>query len=252
MSNTLDSTALLADANGHRLVLQATLVPVTGDLFQPAGFPDIGHVIYEAPRPIMEEKGEGKDKKLVQAEDALGNPQWRKEKVCIVDSAASMANHLEAVSLASAQTLELHSNLAGMPYIECYTDEGWPTVRREGPHRLVVTTLSEGHRLASNYFIGAKSKKKTSPVYLVENGQVTNRELIVVMREAMGINDLDNRSHPLPGDWWNVFRTHFPLRPEFARSRHSVSRVGYQDFQSPHCPSRSLRRRSRWSLWREV
>ena len=70
---------------------------------------------------------EEKEKKLVQAKDAAGNPQWSKEKVCIVDSAASMANHLEAVSLASAQTLELHPDLEGMPYVECYTDDGWPT-----------------------------------------------------------------------------------------------------------------------------
>src|SRR3989442_523040 len=66
MSNPLDATKLLAENNVHRLVLQATLVPVTGDLFQPAGFPDIGHVIYDAPR---------KD--------------GSKEKICVVDSAAS-------------------------------------------------------------------------------------------------------------------------------------------------------------------
>src|SRR5882672_10100421 len=99
MSTTLNTTTLLAEANAHRLVLQASLVPVTGDLFQPAGFPDIGHVIYDAPR---------KD--------------GTKEKVCVVDSAASMANHLEAVSLASAQTLELHAALDGMPYLQCLTD----------------------------------------------------------------------------------------------------------------------------------
>src|SRR3977135_4333152 len=90
LTPTLNTNTLLADANVHRLVLQATLVPVTGDLFQPAGFPDIGHVIYDAPR---------KD--------------GTKEKVCVMDSAASMANHLEAVSLASTQTLELHTDLDG-------------------------------------------------------------------------------------------------------------------------------------------
>ena len=54
------------------LVLTATLEPIVGDRFQPAGFPEIGHVIYKAPR---------KDGST--------------ENVCIVDSAASMANHLE-------------------------------------------------------------------------------------------------------------------------------------------------------------
>lgn len=183
MSNTLDTTALLADANIHRLVLQATLVPVTGDLFQPAGFPDIGHVIYDAPR---------KD--------------GSKEKVCVVDSAASMANHLEAVSLASAQTLELHSDLAGMPYVECVTDAPG-TNSGSNPTRLVVTSLSEGHRLASSYFV--EEKKATNGV-LIRDGRVTTDKFGAALRNEFGIED---RTHPLPGDWWNVFRTIFRYDP---------------------------------------
>ena len=50
-TTTLDPTAILADTTRHRLILEATLKPVIGDLFQPAGFPEIGHVIYKAPRP---------------------------------------------------------------------------------------------------------------------------------------------------------------------------------------------------------
>lgn len=205
MSNTLDITALLADANAHRLVLQATLVPVTGDLFQPAGFPDIGHVIYDAPRPVMKEEGGGKDKKLVQAKDAHGNPQWSKEKVCVVDSAASMANHLEAVSLASKETLELHPDLVGMPYIECVTDAP-NTTGGATPTRLVVTSLSEGHRLASSYFLDDKGK-------VVTNGAVAAKTFASVLRESFGIQDLGKKTHPLPGDWWNVFRSIFRYDP---------------------------------------
>ncbi|HTV26456.1 MAG TPA: type I-U CRISPR-associated protein Cas7 [Xanthobacteraceae bacterium] len=53
------------------VVLTAALRPVAGlDRFRPAGFPEIGHVIYKAPR---------KDRHV--------------EYVCIVDSPASMANH---------------------------------------------------------------------------------------------------------------------------------------------------------------
>lgn len=182
MSNTLNTTALLADANIHRLVLQATLVPVTGDLFQPAGFPDIGHVIYDAPR---------KD--------------GSKEKVCIVDSAASMANHLEAVSLSSAQTLELHPALAGMPYIECVTDAPG-TTGGTNPTRLVVTSLSEGHRLASSYFLDDKGK-------VVRGGAVSADNFATILRTGFGIQDLGKKTHPLPGDWWNVFRTIFRYDP---------------------------------------
>lgn len=182
MSNTLNATTLLADANAHRLVLQATLVPVTGDLFQPAGFPDIGHVIYDAPRN-----------------------DGTKEKVCIVDSAASMANHLEAVSLASVQTLELHPDLAGMPYVECLTDAPGTTGGTR-PTRLVVTSLSEGHRLASSYFLDDKGK-------VIRNDEVCADNFAAALRDGFGIQDLGKKTHPLPGDWWNVFRTIFRYDP---------------------------------------
>lgn len=182
MSNTLDTTALLADANAHRLVLQATLIPVTGDLFQPVGFPDIGHVIYDAPRN-----------------------DGSKEKVCIMDSAASMANHLEAVSLASVQTLELHPDIAEMPYVQCVTGEKDKDGRVPKP-RLVVTSLSEGHRLASSYFLDDKGRK-------MDGDKVSERDFGTVLRDEFGIQDLGKKTHPLPGDWWNVFRTIFRYDP---------------------------------------
>jgi CRISPR-associated protein Csb1 len=182
-TTTLDPTALLKDAKRHRLVLEATLTPVSGDRFQPAGFPEIGHVIYKAPRP---------DNKT--------------EEVCVVDSAASMANHLEAVMHDSIQTLSVHPDLDGMPYLECRTDEGWPTIKKVGPHRLVVTSLSEGHRLASSYFTDDRA-------FLVENGAATKTNFGTVLREGFGMPDLGKRSHPQPGDWWNVFKTIFAYDP---------------------------------------
>ena len=111
------------------LVLTATLVSIVGDRFQPAGFPEIGHVIYKAPR-----------------EDGST------ENVCIVDSAASMANHLETVCQRGAHDLDLVDELSGMPYIRCVTNttEGKePTEDLE----VVVTSLTEGHRIASSYFV---------------------------------------------------------------------------------------------------
>lgn len=205
MSSTLNTIDLLFgenSANTHRLVLQATLVPVTGDLFQPAGFPDIGHVIYDAPRPVMEKS---KDEKVVQAKDALGYLVWSKEKVCVVDSAASMANHLEAVSLASTQTLDLHTDLDGMPYLQLLTDAPG-TENGTNPTRLVVTSLSEGHRLASSYFLDARGK-------LVCGDAVSSNNFSAVLRNDFGIEDLGKKTHPLPGDWWNVFRTIFRYDP---------------------------------------
>ena len=173
----LDPSVLL---NGPdlRLTLRASLKPASGlDRFQPAGFPEIGHVIYDAPRP----------------DDSV-------QKVCIVDSAASMANHLETVCLASEHSLDLVDELEGMPYVECRTDDGWPNVTDDGrgPKRLVVTTLSEGHRLASTYFLDGK---------LAGNNKSRDRKFGDVLRDEFGIADLGKKSHPLPEQWWSVFST---------------------------------------------
>jgi CRISPR-associated protein Csb1 len=109
------------------LIIKATLEPI-GDIdrFQPAGFPEVGHVIYDAPRT---------DKEGARVRD----------KVCIVDSPASMANHLETVCIAGAGSMELHPDLANLPYVVCQTDDDVD----------VVSTFTEGHRLASDYFLDA-------------------------------------------------------------------------------------------------
>ena len=60
----------LVDAKGPVcLIVQAQMGIAAGlDRFQPAGFPEVGHVIYDAPRS-----------------------DGHSEKICIVDSPASMA-----------------------------------------------------------------------------------------------------------------------------------------------------------------
>ena len=181
----LDPSTLL-DGGDLRLTLQACLKPVSGlDRFQPAGFPEIGHVIYDAPRP--------------------GN---KVAKVCIVDSAASMANHLESVCLADEHSLDLVDDLTGMPYVECRTEVGWPNVAdgdKGQPKQLVATTLSEGHRLASTYFLDGK---------LVEAGEPGERDFKEVLRrDGFGLVDLNTKTHPLPEQWWGVFETIFRYDP---------------------------------------
>lgn len=172
--------ANLLASGDHRLTLQARLAPTAGrDRFQPAGFPEIGHVIYDSPRP-----------------------DGTKEKVCIVDSAASMANHLETVCHAGPFGLELHPDLAGLPYVECVTDDD-----QGGKTRVVVTTLSEGHRLASSLFTDDKSKVEEPAAYKGKN--LGN----VLLKEEFKLEDLGKRSHPLPADWWNVFSTIFKFDP---------------------------------------
>jgi len=178
-TTTLNPAVLLTEKERHRLVLQARLVPVTGDRFQPAGFPEIGHVIYKAPR---------RDRAT--------------EEVCIVDSAASMANHLEAVCHAHPLALELHEDLAGLPHVQCWTDNGGQV----GPTRLVVTSLSEGHRLASSYFTG-------DTAMLVADGAAGAETFISRLMVEFGLVDLKKKTHPLPGDWWNIFSTIFRYDP---------------------------------------
>lgn len=166
------------------LVLTATLEPIVGDRFQPAGFPEIGHVIYKAPR---------KDGST--------------ENVCIVDSAASMANHLESVCQRGAHDLDLVEELSGMPYIRCVTgdlaDGGkLPMEQRE----VVVTSLTEGHRIASSYFLdgvalksdGAKGEGKFE-------GELITRFGIVLPGSS--------KAHPPAEKWWNVFKTIFEIDP---------------------------------------
>jgi CRISPR-associated protein Csb1 len=174
------------------LVLTATLEPIVGDRFQPAGFPEIGHVIYKAPR---------KDGST--------------ENVCIVDSAASMANHLETVCQRGAHDLDLAEELDGMPYIRCVTGDmsggKLPSDRRE----VVVTSLTEGHRIASSYFIegavlrgDAKATKKNKDAK--DESLTLERDLI----DKFGIVlPGSSKAHPPPDKWWNVFRTIFEIDP---------------------------------------
>ncbi len=173
------------------LVLIATFEPIIGDRFQPAGFPEIGHVIYKAPR---------KDGST--------------ESVCIVDSAASMANHLESVCQRGAHDLDLVDDLDGMPYIRCVTNttEGnEPTTNRE----VVVTSLTEGHRIASSYFVeGTVLNGDTKALTKDKDGKGEplrfGRDLI----DKFGIVLPDGKkAHPPASQWWNVFKTIFEVDP---------------------------------------
>lgn len=178
------------------LVVTATFEPVGGlDRFQPAGFPEVGHVIYKAPRD--------------------GD---REENVCIVDSPASMANHLEAVCMRSVHDYELVEDLEGMPYVRCVTgpldDEGKLTERE-----VVVTSFTEGHRIASTYFLqGAlvnseeSRVEKTSGKGKKTGNQCTKLEDKLV--EEFGVElPGTSKAHPPAERWWNVFRTIFKYDP---------------------------------------
>lgn len=165
------------------LVLIATLEPIAGDRFQPAGFPEIGHVIYKAPR---------KDGST--------------ESVCIVDSAASMANHLETVCQRGAHDLDLVDELSGMPYIRCVTgdlvDGKLPSDNRE----TIVTSLTEGHRIASSYFLDGAALKSNG----AKGDGTFENELITKFGIVLPGS---SKAHPPPEKWWDVFRSIFEIDP---------------------------------------
>jgi len=166
------------------LVITADLEPVAGlDRFQPAGFPEIGHVIYKAPR------GDGSE-----------------ESVCIVDSAASMANHLEFLCMRGAHDYELVRELAGMPYLRCVTSDSQYGKLSAEERESVVTSLTEGHRIASTYFLGGKQVYSDGAIEEDTFDKTLIKEFGIVLPQS-------KKAHPPVEKWWDVFRTIFKYDP---------------------------------------
>lgn len=95
--------------DSHRLLLEARLRPLQGERFQPTGFPDLGAA-------------------------EMVTPSGRTH--LLVESAQSMANHLEMATWDPLQG-DLVAPLQGMPYV------------RQGN----VTSITEAHRVASPYLL---------------------------------------------------------------------------------------------------
>jgi CRISPR-associated protein Csb1 len=213
MNKELTLESLLQPEGPICLVIKGCLEPVGDqDRFQPAGFPEVGHVVYDAPRK---------------------NNQ--KEKVCVIDSPASMANHLESVCMAGPNDTELHPDLEGLPFVVCATDRSFRVDGEEiklnpnDPHdKIVVTSLTEGHRIASDYFLdgmlrpewvaerketvrsrGGKQQEKTFPAHWA--GKLFRNQL----REEFGIIEVkkDDRYFIHPEDWWSIYKTTFQYDP---------------------------------------
>jgi len=211
-TNQLNLDELLGPSGPACLIVTAKLAPVADvDRFQPAGFPEVGHVIYKAPR---------KD--------------GRAEDVCIIDSPASMANHLETVCCQSATDPELHADLEGLPYVVCVTDRDSAGKR----DRVVCTTLTEGHRIASDYFLDGlidpiwhearkEGKKKVDAGWEGETFRIR-------LRKEFGIQEVekDKRYFLYPDNWWTIYDTIFRYDPNsllhgvlFAKEQIKISRI---------------------------
>jgi CRISPR-associated protein Csb1 len=218
------------------LVIKATLKPVGDtDRFQPAGFPEVGHVIYDAPRSNR-----------------------TKEKVCIVDSPASMANHLETVCAAATGSLDLHDDLTNLPFVLCETDDrdaiADPSAnakKKKGDIKQtgigVCSTLTEGHRLASDYFLDsvmnptwvdaakkmAKAKDGTEKEETVAahwGGTIFREQL---RKDFKIVEVKKDKTYFIPPEkWWDIFNTVFKYDPNslvhgvmFAKEQIKISRL---------------------------
>ncbi len=209
--DSLMSEHKLLDPDGPVcLIVQATMGIAAGlDRFQPAGFPEIGHVIYDAPR-----KGGA-------------------EKVCIVDSPASMANHLEQVCQAGENDPSLHADLTGLPHVKCVTDRdpvvngGSVTLKPDDSRdKLVATTLTEGHRLASDYFLDSYR--------MGANGKPAQANFRDELRREFGVIEVkkDKTYFITPEAWWTIYGTLFKYDPNslvhgvlFAKEQIKISRL---------------------------
>jgi CRISPR-associated protein Csb1 len=149
----LDFSAL---KNVPRLLIQAELTPMQGTRFQPTGFPNLGHAVYETP-------------------NGFG-------KMLLVESAQSMANRLETVCW-DEENDDWIAPLKGLPVVRVIDETGAP----------LTNSVLEAHRLNSPYILESKDRTvldalKTRLAGMAE-GRVNLRELARALLE-MDVNGL--------------------------------------------------------------
>ena len=142
-----DLTGLAAEP---RLLIEATLRPLQGSRFQPTGFPNLGHAVYESPD---------------------GNGQ-----TVLVESAQSMANRLETVCWNNVEE-EWVTPLRGLPVVQVLDEDGGH----------MTNSLIEAHRLNSPYILEGKDRSVANMLKdrlaSLEQGRVDLRELARVLLE---------------------------------------------------------------------
>ncbi len=134
--------------NEPRLLLEARLQPVQGSRFQPTGFPNLGHAVYESPN---------------------GNGQ-----TVLVESAQSMANRLESVCWDEVLD-DWVKPLRGLPVVLVKD--------KDGEH--LTNSLIEAHRLNSPYILEGKDQRVfkilKQRLAQFDQGRVNLRELARVL-----------------------------------------------------------------------
>lgn len=131
-------------STAHRQLFDVELEPVSGSRFQPTGFPDIGAALFDRP----------------ERED--GATTWK--KALIVESAQSMANHLEATAWDPAGDRPVDT-LDGLPYVRVvHGDDG----------SYLTSSRTEAHRLASAF---------------VKDATFDGEPMRSVIRDRLGLRD---------------------------------------------------------------
>lgn len=119
--------------NPNRIRFKVGLEPATGSIFQPTGFPDVGSATFSRP-----------------------TADGTTEECLLVESAQSMANHLEGVGWDDAAQAP-SDELAGLPWVRVVAgDDG----------RFLTSSRVEAHRLASA-FVKDSSLEGTSMKHVI-------------------------------------------------------------------------------------
>ena len=133
-----------------RLLIEATLKPLQGTRFQPTGFPNLDHAVYDSP-------------------DGAG-------RVVLVESAQSMANRLEAVCWDEVAD-DWAAPLKGLPLVKVVDADNEP----------LTNSLLEAHRLNSPYILEGKDQTVVNILKErladMEEGRVNLGELARVLLE---------------------------------------------------------------------
>ena len=133
-----------------RMLIETVLKPVQGSRFQPTGFPNLGHAVYDSP-------------------DGSG-------RIVLVESAQSMANRLEAICWDESAD-DWVAPLQGLPVVKVKDENGNP----------LTNSLIEAHRLNSPYILEGKDKSVLNMLKerlaSVDEGRVDLRELARVLLE---------------------------------------------------------------------
>lgn len=142
---SIDITPLI---QAQRLLIEADLRPVQGSRFQPTGFPNLGHAVYQAPD---------------------GSEQF-----ILVESSQSMANRLEEVCW-DENSDDWVAPLKGVPVIKVIDENGQP----------LTNSLLEPHRINSPYILEGKDTTVldllTKQVSIMEEGRIDISQLARVL-----------------------------------------------------------------------